>query len=1299
MEQIGEGGMGLVFVAEQQHPVRRKVALKVIKPGMDTRQVVARFEAERQALALMDHPNIAKVLDGGETAGGQPYFVMELVKGVPITEYCDQNRVPIRERLGLFAHVCQAVQHAHQKGVIHRDIKPSNVLVVSHDGTPVVKVIDFGVAKAVGQQLTEKTIYTQFTQMVGTPLYMSPEQAGQSGLDVDTRTDIYALGVLLYELLTGETPFDKERFRQAAYDEIRRIIREEEPPKPSTRISTLGEASATVSTQRGSDPKQLRRLVRGELDWIVMKALEKDRNRRYETANGLARDIERYLADEPVQACPPTAAYRLRKFARRNKAVFTTVSALGAGLVVAVVVLAISTVRIGWEKDRKEEALGQAQANEKAANDQRQRAADNLEQSQRRLFRAKVNEARASRRSRRLGQRYDSLKTLEEATRLARELGLPEEAFLELRNEVIACLALPDLRVDREWEDWPSGSSSIDFDEALERYARTDVQGNVTVRRVADDAVIYRLQSGIGNCWTFLSPDGRWLFFHTPNQPNCRLFSLAGREALPVALEESACAAHAFSPDGRQLALAHPDGGISLFDLPSGRRVGRLPAGPVPGWMAFHPDGRQLALACSDRALVRDLETGKAGPEFRYPAESWPGVAWHPDGRTLAVVAGDRTIRLWDVAAGKQTVQLEGFKNGGIGVTFNRAGDLLASAGWDGTLRLWDPRTGQQLFQVRANWPGGVPRFGPGDRLLAGDIKDGKVRLWEVAASRAYRTLVRDPVLGKGDYGTCAVSPQGRLLACGISISDGVAFWDGRTGAALDFVPLPVAWIVLFEASGALLTDGPNEPFRWPVRPDPAAPERLRIGPPQRLPLPGVLRACSPDGRVVVSAPNLDWGVFVWCRDRPGKLVRITRHFDVRSASVSPDGDLVATGSHWGSGVKVWEAATGRLVADLVPTQSQVGGRFSPDGKWLATYSAIGTCRLWAVGSWQEGPPLGVNHGVVAFSPDGKLLALETGEGLVRLLDPNTGREYARLEDPNQDRARQIAFSPDGTQLVATGEAESLHVWDLRAIRAELADRKLDWGLPPYPPAREPADAPPLRLAVDLGELADPRRDVAAATAALALLPVHPQAYLRRGRAWYRLREYGRAADDLGVALGLGAGGDDSRTWVQWASACTNCDRFGPAVDAYGRALKLDPENVLLLNNLAWLLATCPDATVRDPARAVALAKRSVELGPEDGNAWNTLGVARYRAGDWKETVEALSKSVELQKGGTAFDFFFLAMAHGKLGHETEARRWYDRAVEWEGKNRAAPDRTPTQAQELKRFRAEAEEELQIRKD
>jgi serine/threonine-protein kinase len=305
LEQIGEGGMGIVCMAEQSRPVRRKAVLKIIKPGMDTKQVIARFNAERQALALMEHPNIARVYDAEATESDRPYFVMELVRGIPITDYCDQVQLPIPERLELFTQVCQAVQHAHQRGIIHRDLKPSNVLVTLYDGVPVPKVIDFGIAKAMGQQLTEKTLFTGFAQFVGTPLYMSPEQAALSGLDVDTRSDIYSLGVLLYELLTGTTPFDQDTFRKAALDEIRRIIREQEPPSPSTRISTLGTTATTVSANRQTDPRRLGKLMRGERDWIVMKALEKDRTRRYDTVNGLAADVRRYLVHEPVEAGPP----------------------------------------------------------------------------------------------------------------------------------------------------------------------------------------------------------------------------------------------------------------------------------------------------------------------------------------------------------------------------------------------------------------------------------------------------------------------------------------------------------------------------------------------------------------------------------------------------------------------------------------------------------------------------------------------------------------------------------------------------------------------------------------------------------------------------------------------------------------------------------------------------------------------------------------------------------------------------------------------------------------------------------
>lgn len=347
-EQIGEGGFGIVFVAEQETPVRRKVALKIIKPGMDTKEVVARFEAERQALALMDHPNVARVLDAGATDSGRPYFVMELVHGVPITDFCDKNLLPTRDRLVLFAEVCRAVQHAHQKGIIHRDLKPSNIMVTLHDGKPVAKVIDFGVSKALSKQLTEKSIYTAYGQMIGTPSYMSPEQAEMSGLGIDTRSDIYSLGVLLYELLTGKTPLDAKRLRAGAHAEMLRIIREEEPPRPSLKVSTLGDEATVIAQHRHTDPQKLRRDLSGELDWIVMRCLEKDRARRYETANGLARDIERYLRDETVEACPPSTWYRVTKFARKHRLLINTSVAFVSLLVVGATVtgwLAVQATR------------------------------------------------------------------------------------------------------------------------------------------------------------------------------------------------------------------------------------------------------------------------------------------------------------------------------------------------------------------------------------------------------------------------------------------------------------------------------------------------------------------------------------------------------------------------------------------------------------------------------------------------------------------------------------------------------------------------------------------------------------------------------------------------------------------------------------------------------------------------------------------------------------------------------------------------------------------------------------------
>jgi serine/threonine protein kinase/WD40 repeat protein len=1044
VEHIGAGGMGTVYRARQSDPVKRDVALKLIKDGLDSKTVLARFDAERQALALMDHPNIARIYDGGTTDSGQPFFVMELIAGVPLTQFCDQKRLRIPARLELFVQVCQAVQHAHQKGIIHRDLKPRNVLVTEVDGRPTPKVIDFGVAKATEQRLTDLS-FADTASIVGTPPYMSPEQADPSSTDIDTRTDVYALGVVLYELLTGSPPLEPRDLARCAVLEMFRLVREEDPQRPSTKVGSAA-ALPSIAANRDVEPAKLARLLRGELDWVVMKALEKDRNRRYESANSFAMDVQRYLADEPVQACPPSATYRFRKFTRRNKGILATVAVVALALVIATTVSAWQAIRA---TDAKKATRYQLWLTQRAEENARQR-----------LYRSLVAQARASRLSRRVGQRFESLKTLSEATKMARDMKLPEADFLELRNDTIACLALPDLQA-REWDGFPNGSFSVDFAGTLERYARVDREGAVSVRRVADDAEIYHVD-GVGpeEPWMpVLSPEGGFLV--RGHGPELELWKLSGHE--PVRLLKEPVTGFGFSPDSCHFALALPDGSLALYELPSGRKVKQLEAVRANGHLAFHPRQRQLAYGHAAGVQIRDLETGIVLAELPQGAQPYGSfaLAWNPDGKSLAVVGKDWTIAIWDVAARKRTARLEGHKNAGIGCTFNHAGDLLVSSGWDGTLRLWDPRTGQQLFQSRI-WAL-QPRFSPDDRLLAVSAEGTKLRLLEVASPVGYRTLVRDLSRGRGEYYTSAIHSGGRLLAVGMR--DEAGLWDLGTGSYLAATPrAPGVTHVAFEPSGALLTNVEGGLRRWPLQQDPARREQLRIGPPQKLLLSGCGIACSIDGRVLASAQYT--GGAALHNDRLDQLVRLQPHEDVRYIAVSPDGSLVATGSHSGTKAKVWQFPSGRLEKEL-PSEGVTRVGFSPDGKWLAT-TGRGGLRLWTVDGWQQGPEIG---GVVfAFSSDSKLLAVETGQGVVRLVDPSSGREYARLEDPNQDRAESIAFTPDASQLVITNnDSNSIHVWDLRAIRAELVKLDLDWELPSCPALPKIERPQPLQVEIDLG--------------------------------------------------------------------------------------------------------------------------------------------------------------------------------------------------------------------------------------
>ena len=1057
LQIIGEGGMGVVYMAEQTQPVQRKVALKVIKPGMDSRQVIARFEAERQALAMMDHVNIARVLDAGATDAGLPFFVMELVHGVPITKYCDDNHLTLRQRLELFVPVCQAIQHAHQKGIIHRDIKPSNVMITLYDGQPVPKVIDFGVAKAIEQRLTERTLFTQYGTMVGTLEYMSPEQAEMSALGVDTRSDIYSLGVLLFELLTGSTPLDRKRVRAAAYGEVVRMIKEEDSPRPSTRLSESRELLASISAQRHMEPAKLAKSVRGELDWIVMKSLEKDRNRRYATANGFAADVLRYLNDESVQACPASAAYHFKKFARRNNRLLATSGVVALALVVGT---AVST----WQAIRATTAEGQANTNLKSAEAQRQKAQEQVlltdeanVQGLHRLYEAELAQVKAGSLSRRPGQRLDSLETLANATALARELKLPAENNLRLRNAAIACLALSDLRLANEWVDYPLGFRHLDFDGNLEHCAIVDDQGAVRIYRVKDNTQTAYLPK-LGAHWVELTRDGDFVVVYATQ--GLQVWSLAPVEPVLVCdFPAGMVVAFDFSSDGRQYALLYADGTITVNDLVSAKSSLRLPPGTSGTRIALSPNNQEIAVGSGTGVQVRDLNSGEVTATLQHPMPV-DSLVWHPNSKMLAVSGTDSKVYLWDTSTGKANFVLGGFVNGGIRMTFSHSGNLLATTGWEAKMRLWDSRTGQLLCSAMS--AGGFkPRFSANDHFLSTSRHENKVGLWEVAECNEYRTPTHQFARPNTPYFNPSVFGNGKLLAVGAY--GGVGVWELSSGRELSFLALPGTNFTATGPSGSLLTNGSAGLLRWDVTRNSSIPGGLKIGPPLKLAIPGSICdvASSHDGRVIASA-QFDGGMVLHA-DRPDRPVSLVRHDDARYVSVSPDGKLVVTGSHNDSAVNIWNSESGALVKRL--TGASWRATFSPDGKWLS--SVAGGIRLWKVGTWEEGPKIGGGEGA-AFSPvDAAILAVESGAGSIRLLDPNTGSEYARLEDPNQDRARHITFSPDGTQLIATNDdSRSIHVWDLRLIRTQLAKLDLDWDLPAYPPPNA-TDSQPLSVEFD----------------------------------------------------------------------------------------------------------------------------------------------------------------------------------------------------------------------------------------